>query len=102
MELKEMIKVMQHYDNGGEIEYSTDNFNTIVGTASKKSVGDLTWDWSTFKYRIKEPKQKVTIEKWLMRDNTGYCFVLEGNSSYFEGYQNITKVKLLETYEVEL
>ena len=94
MELKEMIKVMRHYDNFGEIEiYKNDRWTIGVNPI---------WDWDTFDYRIKEPKQKVTIEKWLMRGDTGCCFVLEGDSSYFESYQNITKVKLLDTYEGEL
>ena len=38
MELKEMIKVMQPYEDGGVVEYSTNNFNTIVGTANKKGL----------------------------------------------------------------
>ena len=38
MELSEMIKVMQHYENGGVVKYSTNNFNTIVGTANKKGL----------------------------------------------------------------
>ena len=38
MERKEMIKVMHHYENGGKVEYSTNNFNTIVGTANKKGL----------------------------------------------------------------
>ena len=38
VELKEMIKVMQHYENGGVVKYSTNNFNTIVGTANKKGL----------------------------------------------------------------
>ena len=102
MELCEMIKVMQHYADGGTVEYSEDCFKTIQGEANNEDDGGLCWDWDTYDYRIKEQKQKVTIEKWLMRGDTGCCFVLEGDSSYFEGYQNITKVKLLETYGVEL
>ena len=102
MKIDEMIKVMEHYKNGGKVEFSEDDFKVVLGEANEKDDGDLCWDWDTFKYRIKEQKQKVTIEKWLMRGDTGCCFVLEGDSSYFEGYQNITKVKLLETYEVEL
>ena len=98
MELKKMIKVMQHYENGGEVEYSVKEDDYSSWT---KCVNPL-WDWFDYNYRIKEPKENVTIEKWLMRGDTGCCFVLEGDSSYFEGYQNITKVKLLETYEVEL
>ena len=38
MELKEMIEIMQHYANDGVVEYSTNNFNTIVGTANKKGL----------------------------------------------------------------
>ena len=100
MKLKEMIKVMQHYDNGGEIEYSRDNFKTIM-TANKKTVGDLSWDWFSLKYRIKESKQKVTIEKWLLKDNNGDFFIREGDKNHIE-YAFRNKVKLLETYEVEL
>ena len=96
MELKEMIKVMQHYEDGGEVECSIKEENNWINFSS------YCWNWETRDYRIKDEKQKVTIEKWLMRGDTGCCFVLEGDSSYFEGYQNITKVKLLETYEVEL
>ena len=101
MELKEMIKVMQHYENGGDIEYSEDNFKTILGESNKEdSDGDLCWDWDTFKYRIKEQKQKVTIEKWLCRSNFGSFVILEcSNINMVEGF---AKVKLIETYEVEL
>ena len=60
------------------------------------------FDWFHNEYKGKEQKKKVVIEKWLMRGDTGCYFVLEGSISYFEGYQNITKVKLLDTYEVEL
>ena len=96
MELKKMIKVMQHFADGGEVECvdkGNDNWEIVTKPL---------WNWDDCDYRIKEPKQKVTIEKWLMRGDTGSCFVLEGNSSYFEDYRNITKVKLLDTYEVEL
>ena len=96
IELKEMIKVMQHYENGGEVECAEKGFDEW------KIANDPSWLWYDYNYRIKEPKQKVTIEKWLMRGDTGCCFVLEGDSSYFESYQNITKVKLLDTYEGEL
>lgn len=104
MELKEMIKVMQHYENGGEVEYSEDYFQTILDTANKND-GDLSWDWNTFDYRIKEPKQKVTIEKWLLKDvNSNEHFIMESSDvdltfTYFPKYR---KLKLIETYEVEL
>ena len=101
MELKEMIKVMQHYEDGGDVEFSENGFK-LFGTANKKDDGLLCWDWDTYTYRIKKEKPKVTIEKWLMQVDTGCCFVLEGDSRYFESYQNITKVKLLDTYEIDL
>ena len=99
MELKEMIKVMQHYDNGGEIEFSKDEFKTIIGEANKEDDGKLCWDWNKFAYRIKEPKQKVTIEKWLCRDYHGNFIVIEttGIDEYY-----YKKVKLIKSYEVEL
>lgn len=106
MELKEMIKVMQHYDNGGDIEYSEDNFKTILGESNKEdSDGDLCWDWYNFKYRIKEQKQKVTIEKWLLQDKkTKEYYTLESDNIELSLKDLVPneKIKLLDTYEVEL
>ncbi len=52
MELKEMIKVMQHFENGGDVEFSEKkgggNHWTTVITPS--------WDWAYFEYRIKKAK----------------------------------------------
>lgn len=104
MELKEMIKVMQHFKDGGEVEFSENNFKTILDTANKND-GDLCWDWDTFKYRIKEQKQKVTIEKWLIKDvDSGEHFIMESSDANLtlKAFPNGCKVKLLETYEVEL
>ena len=93
MELKEMIKVMQHYENGGKVEYTTKNGNCWTKITSPS------WDWVDFDYRIKEPKQKVTIEKWLCQDYHGNFIVIEttGIDEYY-----YKKVKLIESYEVEL
>ena len=101
MELSEMIKVMQHYENGGTVEFSEDDFKVVLYEANKKDDGDLCWDWDTFKYRIKPEKQKVTIEKWLCRDNQGGLVVIE--TTNIEEYTYITKkLKLIKSYEVEL
>lgn len=101
MELKEMIKVMQHYLNGGEVEYSEDGFKTVLCTAYKERDGDLGWHWDDFEYRIKEQKQKVTIEKWLIKNlNSSEHLIVE--SSNVDEYKLYEKVKLLDTYEVEL
>ena len=93
MELKEMIKVMTHYLNGGEIEcVEKGNDNWEIATKPL-------WNFDDFEYRIKEPKQKVTIEKWLCRDYHGNFIVIEttGIDEYY-----YKKVKLIKSYEVEL
>ena len=97
-----MIEIMQHYEDCGEVEFSRDNFKTILGTVNKKYDGYLSWDWDTYDYRIKPEKQKVTIEKWLIKDvNNGEYFIIESSEieTYYKHYKQI---KLIESYEVEL
>ena len=94
MELKEMIKVMQHYEDCGEIECvekGNDNWEIVTKPL---------WNFDDFEYRIKEPKQKVTIEKWLCRDKQGDYLIRE--TSNIDGYLTIKKLKLIESYEIEL
>lgn len=104
-DLKKQIEIMTHYLNGGEVEFSENNFKTILDTANKND-GDLSWDWDTFDYRIKEPKQKVTIEKWLLYDKYADVYFECRTSNIDKMLQDtpITtkKLKLIETYEVEL
>ena len=94
MELKEMIKVMQHFEDGGEIEC------VEKGNDDWEIVTKPLWNWGDYNYLIKEPKQKVTIEKWLCRNNQGEFIVIE--TSNINVYEYHKKVKLLESYEVEL
>lgn len=99
MELKEMIKVMQHYDNGGEVEA------TIRGKLFWDKVTAPCWEWAQFDYRIKEEKQKVTIGKWLLKDiDSGEYFIMESSDVNFtlKDFPKRRKLKLIETYEVEL
>ena len=95
MELKEMIKVMQHYENGGDIEIKAKDENN-----TKWRIGSPFWNWVSFEYRIKEQKQKVTIEKWLGKDSKGDFIILE--ASNVDKYIGYKKVKLIESYEVEI
>ena len=97
MELSEMIKVMQHYDNGGDIEYSVEEDDYSSWT---KCVNPI-WDWFDYKYRIKEPKQKVTIEKWLMQSTIDKEYRIV-ETSLVDTVVNFKKIKLVESYEVEL
>ena len=95
MELKEMIKVMQHFEDGGVVECvekGNDNWEIVTKPL---------WNFDDFEYRIKEQKQKVIIEKWLCSDNQGGLVVIE--TTNIEEYRYITKkLKLIESYEVEL
>ena len=87
-----MIKVMEHYDNGGDVEASYKNKQDWLG------VGSPSWDWDKFDYRIKG--QKVTIEKWMCRDKDGNFIVIE--ISPIDEFEHYEKVKLIKSYEVEL
>ena len=95
MELSEMIKVMQHYENGGEVECAEIDFDNW------EVVNHPCWNWSYYNYRIKEPKQKITIEKWLMQDTIDKEYrIIE--TSLVDKIVHFKKVKLIESYEVEL
>ena len=103
MELKEQIEIMTHYLNGGEVEYSADGFKTVLCTVNKERDGDLSWNWSDYTYRIKEQKQKVTIEKWLLYDEYADVYFECRTSNIDKMLQGTTeKVKLIKSYEVEL
>ena len=92
MELSEMIKIMQHYENGGDVEvYKNDRWTIAVNPI---------WDWDNFEYRIKEPKQKVTIEKWLCIDANEDYVIIEAVD--INTYHQLKKIKLIKSYEVEL
>ena len=96
MELKEMIKVMQHFESGGEVEIRRKNNNRDIWITANHP----TWSWDTYDYRTKEQKEKVIIEKWLCKDRQNDYIVIE--TSNIEKYVHCKKVKLIDTYEVEL
>lgn len=103
MELKEMIKVMQHYDNGGDVVYRSKD--DTFGASQNKKDGNLSWNWEFMDYRIKEQKPKVTIEKWLLKHiDSGEHFIMESSDVdlTFKYSPKWRKLKLIETYEVEL
>ena len=99
-DLKEQIEIMTHYLNGGEVECvekGNDNWEIVTNPL---------WNWDDFEYRIKKQKQKVTIEKWLC-EYAG-CEKLKGSKRFFIIEKVVPfevagkKVKLIESYEVEL
>ena len=95
MKLKEMIKVMQHYENGGEVEMKAEDEND-----TKWRISTPFWNWANFEYRIKKQEPIITIEKWICKDRQGDFSIVE--SSNINKYEIYEKVKLIESYEVEL
>ena len=94
-DLKEQIEIMTHYLNGGEVECvekGNDNWEIVTKPL---------WNFDDFEYRIKEQKQKVTIEKWLCQDKHEDLIIIE--TSNIHKYNLLyEKLKLIESYEVEL
>ena len=94
-DLKEQIEIMTHYLNGGEVECvekGNDNWEIVTKPL---------WNWDDCEYRIKEPKRKVIIEKWLMQNTIDKEYRIF-ETSLVDKVVNFKKVKLIESYEVEL
>lgn len=65
--------------------------------------GSLEYQWEI--YEEPKPRQVIVIEKWLIRDCLDIETVIEINAEqldFFLPEANSKKVKLLDTYEVEL
>ena len=94
-DLKEQIEIMTHYLNGGEVECvekGNDNWEIVTKPL---------WNFDDFEYRIKEPKPKVTIERWLMQSTIDKEYrIIE--TSLVDKVVNFKKVKFIESYEIEL
>ena len=94
-DLKEQIEIITHYLNGGEVECAEIGFDDWVIATHP------CWNWCEYNYRIKEPKQKVTIEKWLMQSTIDKEYrIIE--TSLVDTVVNFKKIKLIKSYEVEL
>ena len=59
-ETLEAIKVMQHYADGGEVEYYNSYFN------SWKHDKNPYWDFQNYNYRIKKATKKIKLEAFLV------------------------------------
>ena len=98
MTLREKIEVMEAFERGEYVEVRTDK--TVAGPWGVAI--DPLWDWNNNDYRIKpKPKQVVAIAKWLVESAFEGYLIIEGTKEYIQNFPN-TKVKLLDTYEVEL
>ena len=103
MDLRSKIEVMEAFERGEEIEVSSNSGETW------RQVPCPNWNWVNYSYRIKpKPKQVVVIEKWLFRLKGTERYAIEEASNEklrdceIDESCNWQKVKLLDTYEVEL
>lgn len=100
--IREQIEIMQHFANGGSVEIYNDKKWSDITNSDFKS-----WNFATFDFRIKKQKETVVIEKWLCKnltiENNEEFWVCETSNidSYIQ-HIDAKKVKLIETYEVEL
>ena len=98
MTLRGKIEVMEAFERGEYVEVRTDK--TKSGTWSVAV--DPIWDWNNNDYRIKpKPKQVIAIEKWLCKGVDNEYYIVEGFANQLRKYEG-NKVKLLDTYEVEI
>ena len=97
MTLREKIQVMEAFERGEEIEQVERLYDNWYNSPFPR------WDWNAFLYHIKpKPKQIVTIEKWLCASGFNMVYyTVEGTKEYFDRYTK-DRVKLIDTYEVEL
>ena len=103
MTLREKIEVMQAFERGEEIEISNNLGEIWIQEPCPN------WNWVNCTYRIKPKKQVVVIEKWLIKDCINakiFYRIVELQQGFIndmiEVYDYDEKVKLLDTYEVEL
>lgn len=87
---------MEAFERGEEIEC-----NSLYNPKWTSTTAPA-WNWNDFCYRIKpKPKQTVTVEKWLAESAFEGYLVIEGTKEYIQDFSSV-KIKLLDTYEVEL
>ena len=97
MTLREKIETMQAFERGEEVEHR-DWLNDMWFASNFPA-----WNWKEFEYRIKpKPKQVVAIEKWLISTLNGYIVRELSETAVNMLYEAKEKVKLLDTYEVEI
>ena len=98
MTLREKIECMEAFERGEKIQRAHVKFENWQYEYAPR------WDWDTFNYRvmpIAKPKQVVAIEKWLCKGVDNEYYIVEGFANQLRKYEG-NKVKLLDTYEVEL
>ena len=95
---QEQIEIMTHFANGGMVEIYKDGLWSDITNLDFRG-----WNFASYDFRKKEQKKAITIERWLIKN--GERFDVGETSSikdYMESCVGWEKVKLLDSYEVEL
>ena len=77
---REMILVMQAYEDGSEIEYRRKN---VYGLGKWGYDEPPAWDWITFDYRIK-PKEKKKVKLYKYAYKSSKTKLWEESSTFYE------------------
>jgi hypothetical protein len=101
--IQEMIEVMEHWSNGGKVEYKSD-YDYDWQWASKPR-----WNWVNCDYRIAEgeetleTKPEIKVDKYVGKiainkiDTTAQSIILKINDYYrVSGYSYITYITIKE------
>ena len=73
MTIQEQIAVMQHYEDGGEIEYKPKHLKDGWCAAEKPPL----WAFNSSDYRIKEKPKTKTVYEWMCRYKTSSAWDIE-------------------------
>lgn len=89
--IKEMIEVMEAYAKGAIIEYNDSN------CPFWEAVTYPSWDWSRYDYRVKEVKETIVIEKWLIAlDDIKVVIEASDIDAWLKPFSTAQKIKLIE------
>jgi len=69
----EMIRVIEHHKNGGEVEYRYKSKGVEPWTNAEEPL----WDFDRYDYRIKEKPKTKTVYEWMHRYETLNAWEIE-------------------------
>ena len=97
--LKEMIKVMEHFDNGGEVEEMKRSMSKYGWMKATKPG----WDWGYNDYRIKEEPKPDWLKTGWVKDKDGGKYIIIGykkdsKEPYLLNYNRYSEEEMKESY----
>jgi len=77
MTLKEKIKIMEHYENGGKVDYIG-----MYDAGEWRDCPNPIWDWSNYEYRIKPQWKPRKLER-VMTEDGEVIFIMSTNGLHY-------------------